>query len=54
MGKKDDNKPESLKAIQRDDRNLSMAGKRWEETANLDDDAVIFLAQIREDVEKDD
>lgn len=52
MGRK--NEPDDLDAVRRDDRNLRMAGNRWEETANLDDDAVIFLAQIREDVEEDD
>lgn len=49
MGKKDDN----IKAIKRDDRNLNIAGKRWEEAANIEDTAVNLLSQIREDVEHD-
>jgi hypothetical protein len=43
---------ESLKGIKRDDRNLSIAGKRWEE--DIDDPAIEHLRLIREDVEKED
>lgn len=48
MGKKD---LEDLDQVRRDDRNLSIAGKRWEEP--VEDDAVALLRQIREDVEED-
>lgn len=50
MGK--DKDIESLKGIKRDDRNLSIAGRRWEE--DIDDPAIEHLRLIREDVEKDD
>lgn len=51
MGNKD---KDDIEAIKRDDRNVEIARRRWEETANIDDDAVIFLAEIREDVEQED
>lgn len=44
-------KPENMKDIKRDDRNLSVAGKRWEE--DIDDPAIELLREIREDVEHD-
>lgn len=45
-------KPENMKDIKRDDRNLSIAGNRWEE--DIQDPAIEHLRLIREDVEKDD
>lgn len=48
MGKNDDN----IKDIKKDDRNLSIAGKRWEE--DIDDPAIEHMRLIREDVERDD
>jgi hypothetical protein len=36
----------------KDDRNLNVAGKRWEE--DIDDPAIQHLRLIREDVEMDD
>jgi hypothetical protein len=43
---------DNLDAIRRDDRNLSIAGKRWEEDVN--DPAIEHLRLIREDVEMED
>jgi hypothetical protein len=42
---------DDIEAIRRDDRNLSIAGKRWEE--DIDDPAIEHLRFIREDVEHD-
>lgn len=52
MGKKKDE--DSIDAIKRDDRNLSIAGKRWDELVNVDDEAVIHMALIRDEVEQED
>lgn len=49
MGKKKDE--DNIAEIRRDDRNLSVAGKRWEE--DIDDPAIEHLRLIREDVEHD-
>lgn len=46
-------KPENLDQVRRDDRNLSIAGKRWEEPTG-DDIAMELLKKIREDVEEED
>ncbi len=51
MGKSKDE--DNIKDIKKDERNLEIARRRWEETANLEDDAVIFSAEIREEVEDD-
>jgi hypothetical protein len=50
VGRKDE--PEDLEEVRRDDRNLSIAGKRWEEDVN--DPAIEHMRLIREDVEHDD
>lgn len=50
MGK-DKDEQDDVAAIRRDDRNLSVAGKRWEE--DIDDPAIEHLRLIREDVEHD-
>lgn len=50
MGKKK-NDEDDIKAIRRDDRNLSVSGKRWEE--DIEDPAIEHLRLIREDVEHD-
>jgi len=51
MGKKKDDEDDDIEAIRRDDRNLSIAGKRWEE--DIDDPAIEHMRLIREDVEHD-
>lgn len=48
MGK---DKSDDLSEIKKDDRNLSIAGKRWGE--DIDDPAIEHLRLIREDVEHD-
>lgn len=46
------NNKDNINDIRKDDRNLSIAGKRWEE--DIDDPAIEHLRLIREDVEMDD
>jgi hypothetical protein len=48
---KDKDEKDDIEAIRRDDRNLSIAGKRWEE--DIDDPAIEHMRLIREDVEHD-
>lgn len=43
--------PDNIEEINRDDRHLSIAGRRWEE--DIDDPAIEHMRLIREDVEHD-
>lgn len=49
MGKKDDE--DNIEEIRKDDRNIEIARRRWEE--DIEDPAIEHMRLIREDVEHD-
>lgn len=51
MGRKKDDEPVDLEQFKKDERNIEIARRRWEE--DIDDPAIEVMRLIREDVEHD-